>query len=645
MCGIAGRVNFVTGRPPSVELVRAMCNLLTHRGPDSGGAVVQGIAGLGHRRLAIINLSPAGRQPMSTCDGQVLITFNGEIYNFQELRSTLESRGHTFHTRTDTEVILAAYREFDVNCLQYLNGMFAFAIWDVQRERLFMARDRAGKKPLYYWLDQDGLAFASEPKAFLADPAFTATPNPVALSAYLTYQYVPTPLSAFQGVKKVPPANYLLLERGDISIKRYWKLSYARKTTISEQEAAAALLDKLREAVKVRLISDVPLGAFLSGGVDSGAIVALMAQLGSAPVRTFSIGFEEKAFDELAYARLVAERYQTDHREFVVRPKAIDLLPRLVWHYNEPFADSSAIPTFVLSELTRRYVTVALNGDAGDENFAGYERYLANLLAHQFDRMPEMVRRPIGRLAARMPRSGKSGSLLSRGRRFAEALSEPRERRYARWMSHFSHSLKTELCRSDFLEAGGPDAASILVDAYAASDATDFVDATLDVDVNNYLPDDLLVKVDIATMAHGLEGRSPLLDHNVMEFAASLPSNFKIKNGIKKHILKKAVESLLPAEIIDRPKMGFGVPLEAWFRDELKEMAFDILLSRQMREREYFNESFVKRLLDEHTKGVASWHYQLWNLLMLELWHRAFIDQRPTRFSDVASGLGAVAVT
>jgi len=621
-----------------------MCDLLAHRGPDGGHAVVDGVAGLGHRRLAIIDLSPAGRQPMSTANGHVWITFNGEIYNFQELRSKLEARGHRFQTRTDTEVILAAYEEFGVECLGHLNGMFALAIWDRPRQRLLMARDRAGKKPLYYWKNHDGLAFASEPKAFLADADFSPEADPAALSAYLTYQYVPTPQSAFKGVKKLPPAHYLLAENGKISIERYWKLSYSRKTTMTEPEAAEALLEKLREAVRIRLVSDVPLGAFLSGGIDSGSVVALMAQLGSSPVKTFSIGFEEKAFDELEYARMVAARYGTDHREFVVRPDAVELLPRLVWHYNEPFADSSAIPTFVLSELTRRYVTVALNGDAGDENFAGYERYRANVLAQRYDRVPAAVRRPLRRLAELMPHSGKSGSLLSKGKRFVEAFGEPREQRYARWMSHFHRSLRVELCRPDFLEAGGPDPASILVDAYAASDATDFVDATLDVDVQNYLPDDLLVKVDIATMAHGLEGRSPLLDYNVMEFAASLPSAFKLKGGVKKHILKLAVSSLLPDEIINRPKMGFGVPLETWFRHELKEMAYDILLSPRLRQRGYFNDAFVKRLLDEHSSGARAWHYQLWNLLVLELWHRAFIDRRPTRFDDVAMGLGAMAV-
>jgi asparagine synthase (glutamine-hydrolysing) len=629
VCGIAGRINYVSERPVSPSLVQGMCDLLAHRGPDGSGIWTSGHAGLGHRRLAIIDLSDAGKQPMSTSDGQVWLTFNGEIYNFLELRAELESRGHRFRSQTDSEVILYAYREYGVECINRLRGMFALAIWDQPHRRLLVARDRLGKKPLFYTSDSDGIAFASEPKAFLADPSFSPAANPEALSAYLTYQYVPAPMSAFAGVHKLPPAHYLVVEDGRVTIRRYWKLSYAAKSNLTEAEAVDELRSRLREAVKIRLVSDVPLGAFLSGGIDSGSIVALMSELGAAPVRTFSIGFEEKEYDELEYARLVANRYETQHREFVVRPNALEILPRLVWHYNEPFADSSAIPTYILSELTRRYVTVALNGDAGDENFAGYERYRANVLASRYDEIPPMLRRPIDLVARMVPASGTSGSVMSRGKRFLEALGEGRERRYIRWMSHFHPLLKAELCQADFQEAAGPDPSDILLRSYADSDAPDFVDATLDVDVNNYLPDDLLVKVDIATMAHGLEGRSPLLDHPLMEFAASLPSRFKMNGGIKKYILKEAVKPLLPKEIIERPKMGFGVPLEHWFRHELKELAHDVLLSDSLRQRGYFHERVIRRLLDEHTRGVRAWHYQLWNLLMFESWHRMFIDARP----------------
>jgi asparagine synthase (glutamine-hydrolysing) len=630
VCGIAGRINYVSERPVSAALVQGMCDLIAHRGPDGSGVWTRGHAGLGHRRLAIIDLSEAGAQPMSTSDGQIWLTFNGEIYNFMELRSELEARGHRFRSHTDSEVILYAYREYGVECISRFRGMFAFAIWDEPRRRLLIARDRLGKKPLFYTTDADGLAFASEPKSFLADPSFSSTPNPAALSAYLTYQYVPAPMSAFEGVHKLPPAHYLLVEDGRVTIRRYWKLSYGTKRKITEPEAVDELRSRLREAVRIRLVSDVPLGAFLSGGIDSGTIVALMSELGAAPVRTFSIGFQEKEYDELEYARLVAQRYETRHEEFVVRPNALEILPRLVWHYNEPFADSSAIPTFLLSELTRRYVTVALNGDAGDENFAGYERYRANVLASPFDEIPPALRRPLDFLARIVPASGTSKSVMSRGKRFLEGLGEGRERRYVRWMSHFQPLLKSELCQTDFQQAAGGDATDILLRSYAESDAPDFVDATLDVDVNNYLPDDLLVKVDIATMAHGLEGRSPLLDHPLMEFAASLPSGLKMNGAIKKYILKEAVKPLLPKEIIERPKMGFGVPLDHWFRHELKELAYDVLLSDSLRQRGYFHEHVIRRLLDEHTRGVRSWHYLLWNLLMFESWHRMFIDARPT---------------
>ena len=645
MCGIAGRVNFRTGRPADDRLVQEMCDLIAHRGPDGAGTHRRGHVALGHRRLAIIDTSDAGLQPMSDAAGTVWLTFNGEIYNFQELRRSLEARGHRFRSRTDTEVILAAYAEYGVECLSRLEGMFALALWDEARQRLLLARDRAGKKPLYYWLNGDGLAFASEPKAFLADPDFVPAADPAALSAYLTYQYVPTPQSAFAGVSKLPPAHYLLLEGSQLGVHRYWKLSYKSKRQMKDDEAADELLDHLREAVRSRLVSDVPLGAFLSGGIDSAAIVALMSELGAAPVKTFSIGFEEKAFDELPYARLVAERYATDHHEFVVRPDAVALLPRLVWHYNEPYADSSAIPTFVLSEITRRYVTVALNGDAGDENFAGYERYRANVLASRYDRLPHPLKRSVAGVAGLLPASGRAGTVGSKLRRFATALAEPRERRYIRWVSHFGRDLKAQLCTEDFLRAAAFDAEALLMATYASSDAPDFVDATLDVDVNHYLPDDLLVKVDIATMAHGLEGRSPFLDRRVMEFAASLPSHLKLRNGNKKFILKKAVAGLVPREILERPKMGFGVPLESWFRRELKDLAFDVLLSTRAAGRGYFRQPVVRRMLERHVSGIESAHYQLWNLLMLELWHRAFIDRPPSRSRQGAETLGALVGT
>jgi asparagine synthase (glutamine-hydrolysing) len=567
---------------------------------------------------------------MTTSDGDLIITFNGEIYNFLELRRDLEARGHRFRSRTDTEVMLASYREWGVECLAKFRGMFAFALWDVTKRTLFVARDRVGKKPLHYLLDDDGIALASEPEAFLADRAFQPRPNPHAISAYLSLQYVPSPLSAFEGVKKLPPGHFMLVRGGKVTVERYWKLSYATKRQLTEPAACEALLERLREAVRLRLISDVPLGAFLSGGVDSSGIVALMASLSNAPVKTFSIGFDDKDFDELPYARLVAQRYATDHHEFIVRPDARDIFSNLVWHYNEPYADPSAIPTYYLAELARRHVTVALNGDAGDENFAGYRRYIIPKRAERFDRLPRAVRRALGTLARRAPVPRRSDSVLYRGRRWLRNLSDTPAGRNSRHAMVFDSDLKDEICDPAFVTStGAAGASAFLVDAFEASDAPDAVDALLDVDVAYYLPDCLLVKVDIATMAHGLEGRSPMLDHEFMEFAASLPSRFKLRGATTKYILKKAVRDLLPADILDRPKKGFSVPLESWFRNELRELSGDLLLDGRLAARGYFRPGMVEHLLDEHWRGVARWENQLWSLLMLESWHRMFIDARP----------------
>lgn len=637
MCGIAGRLNFLSGAPVSSAVIQRMCDLIAHRGPDGDGTLVQREIGLGHRRLAIIDLSPAGRQPMISTDERFWITFNGEIYNFQELVAQLSAAGRRFRTRTDTEVILAAYAEYGPDCLARLRGMFAFAIWDAHEKTLFIARDRLGKKPLHYFVDRDGIVFASEPKAFLADPAFHAEPDLEAISAYLSYQYVPSPLSAFKGVQKLPPAHYLLVRDGRLTIHRYWKLSYANKREISEAEASEELVARLREAVKLRMISDVPLGAFLSGGIDSSAVVALMAECSSGPVKTFSIGFNEKDYDELPFARAVARRYGTDHHEFVVSPRATEIFPKLVWHYNEPYADESAIPTYYLSELTRQHVTVALNGDGGDESFAGYNRYLENRAAACYTRLPERVRRILSAAGGTIP--GGADGRIAKGRDWLTRMAEPRTRRYARRVMQFGPLLKAEICTPEFRQATADrDGADLIVDALRQSDARDFLEAALDADVAHYLPDCLLVKVDIATMAHGLEGRSPLLDHEFMEFAASLPRSLKLRGREKKYIFRRAVRHLLPAEILDRPKMGFGVPLEHWFRHELRDMAYDLLLSRRTLERGYFRRDVVQRLLVQHSKGTHSWHDELWNLLMLEMWHRTFIDSPvPGRQSGLTS--------
>jgi asparagine synthase (glutamine-hydrolysing) len=629
VCGIAGRVNFASGAPVVEDTLRRMCALIGHRGPDGEGVFVDGAVGLGHRRLAIIDLSPAGRQPMSAAAGQVWITFNGEIYNFHDLRAALEKRGHRFHSQSDTEVLLAAYLEHGVSCLNHLRGMFAFAIWDARTRSLFMARDRLGKKPLHYHVDRDGIAFASEPKAFLGDPGFAPEPDLEAIGQYLTYQYIPSPYSAFRGVRKLPPAHYLLLRDGALHVQRYWSLAYGPKRRTTEAEACEELISRLTESVRLRLISDVPLGAFLSGGIDSSAIVALMAQQSSAPVKTFSIGFDEKDYDELTYARLVARRYGTDHHEFVVRPDAAAILSSLVWHYNEPYADESAIPTYCLSQLTRQHVTVALNGDAGDENFAGYERYVPERVVELYGRLPRALRRMVAGAADTLPSLGGPRGLVARGQRWLDRGADTRAGRYARRLTYFDSMLKQYVCTPEFLRASGGNAADgLLLRALDDSGTGNFLDAMMRADVALYLPDCLLVKVDIASMAHGLEARSPLLDHTFMEFTATLPADFKMRNGVKKHIFRKAVAHLLPAEILGRRKMGFGVPLESWFRGALRELVRDTLLGNSA-ERGYFRRDVVVRWIEEHEHGIRKWHDQLWTLLMLELWHRAYIDQRP----------------
>ncbi len=600
-----------------------------HRGPDDGGILCAGPVGLAHRRLSIIDLSPAGHQPMGNEDGSIWIVFNGEIYNFQELRPDLLQRGHRFRSQTDTEVILHLYEAHGVECLSRLRGMFAFAIWDGPNRQLFLARDRLGKKPLYYQVDAEALRFASEAKAILQDPAVAVRPDPAGISQYLTYGYVPGAGSAFQGLRRLPPAHYLLCRDGRVEVERYWRLRRDRKAVQSEAAWCEEIRARLEEAVRLRLVSDVPLGAFLSGGIDSSAVVAMMSRIGKGPVKTFSIGFAEPEYDELTHARRVAERFSTEHHELVVRPDAAAILPKLAWHYDEPFGDSSAVPTYAVAQITREHVTVALNGDAGDENFGGYDRYLASCLAASFDRWPGagVLQQAIRTGLHLWPRRGRRTGILQRGRRFLEGLAEPPERRYARWFCHFHGERKTDLCTPEFRRAAGEaDDLEVLLAAYRESDAPDFGDAILGVDSALYLPDDLLVKVDIASMAHSLEARSPFLDHEFMEFAATIPFDLKVRGRTKKYILKQALRGLLPGSILDRPKMGFGVPIDHWLRHDLRELAHDTLLGPRAASRGYFHQEAVARLLDEHVRGKANWQYLLWTLLMLELWHRTHVD-------------------
>jgi len=625
MCGICGIISTDPSEHFDSRIIQRMRDTLAHRGPDDKGAYLGPGIALGHRRLSIIDLRPEGRQPMANEDGRVQIVFNGEIYNFAEHRDWLIAKGHRFKSRTDTEVIIHLYEELGVDCLKRLRGMFAFAIWDERKRFLFLARDRLGKKPLFYHFDGKRLLFASEIKALLAHPSVTAAADPQAIDYYVSLGYVPGPFSAFKGVRKLPPAHYLTFSQGKLEVQRYWQVHYLPKLELSENAACAQIVERLTEAVKLRLISDVPLGAFLSGGIDSSAIVALMAKLSNAPVKTFSIGFNEPEYDETEHARSVAQQFGTEHHQFTVEPDAIDILETLVWHFDEPFADSSALPTYYLSKLTREHVTVALNGDAGDENFAGYPRYLVTLLSQYLYSGSGPLRGVMGSTAAQGRKLFRDNSKMARCLRLIERTLKSGPRLgYLRLMTHRPGE---SMYSADFASSVDRDAAEkLIMAAYDRSDAKHIVDATLNVDLDLYLPYDLLVKVDIASMAVGLEARSPMVDHEFVEFVATLPARFKISGLTLKAIFKKALRGLLPERILTRRKMGFGVPLDHWFRGQLSELLRDTLLSQRSLERGYFRRRSVEQLVEAHISGRSNHQYQLWNLLMLELWHRVFID-------------------
>ncbi len=638
MCGICGKIYFDPARLVTQQEVLQMSHTLAHRGPDGEGVWANDNVGLAHRRLAIIDLRAVAAQPMSNADGSVWITFNGEIYNFRELRADLEARGYRFRTQSDTEVIIHAYEAYGRDCLARLRGMFAFAIWDARTRVLLLARDRVGKKPLFYWIGRDRLLFASEIKALLVDRAVPLAPDPRAVDHFLALHYVPAPNTAFQGIYKLPAAHWLEVRDGQIETGRYWKLRYTPKQHLTEQDAVAELRWRLAEAVRLRLVSDVPLGAFLSGGVDSSAVVAYMAQETTAPVRTFAVGFEESAFDERQFARMVAERYGTDHTELIVKAPVTDILPRLVWHYDEPFGDASAVPSYAIAALTRQYVTVVLNGDGGDENFAGYDRYFMHRLICHGDKVPRQVWRTVAALTRRLPAGWHHHAFYKRLAKAAELLAQVPERRYVRWFGLCTPEERHHLYTAAFrATVGGSDPEALFVEVFGQSDAEEWTDATLAADVQLYLADDLLVKMDRATMAHSLEARSPFLDHSLMEFVASLPAHFKLAGRNKKYLLKAALRGVLPDVVLDRPKMGFSAPIAHWFRNELREMAYDVLLTPTTLQRGYFRKQVMAQLLDEHCTGRQDHAETLWQLLVLELWHRTFIDAGGVVWRDRAT--------
>lgn len=623
MCGIAGKMIF-SGDIVNKSLINKMCNTLVHRGPDDEGVYTAPYIGLGQRRLSIIDLSRTAAPPLANEDETVWLVFNGEIYNFNSLRKTLVDKGHIFKTHTDTEVIIHLYEEYGIDCLKYLRGMFSFALWDAEKKRLFAARDHMGKKPFYYTKSTSAFIFGSEIKAITADPEVSVNPDYRAIDSYLTYQYVPSPLTAFSGIYKLPPAHYLLCDsKGTTHIERFWVPTSPDKIDGSPEEIQLAILAHLAEAVRMRMISDVPLGAFLSGGIDSGIIVALMAIESSKPVKTFSIGFEDSEFNELPYARLVAERYGTEHHELIVKPNLHEVLPLLVKHYNEPFADSSAVPTFYVSKMTREHVTVALSGDGGDESFAGYSHYSQMQAWERFDVVPVSVRKSSCTAVASLLKLFPKGNLSARADRALTIIGAELPERYQLQMATLKPQEKQMLYTESFRSLLGNDRVLLTMPWNASMDSLDWM---MRHDLNYYLPDCLMVKTDRASMANSLEVRCPFLDHAFVEYAATIPSNLKRDNTGGKIILKKAAARLLPPEILHKKKSGFGIPLANWFRGELSGFIKSMLLDNTALKRGLFEPGIVKIMIEEHIAGKRDWSNRLWALLFLEMWFREFID-------------------
>ena len=630
MCGIAGFAEQhqrggwigVDTVEENTALLRAMCAAIRHRGPDDEGIRVMPGAALGMRRLSIIDLA-TGHQPMHNEDSTVWVVFNGEIYNYAELRADLVNRGHRFYTASDTETIVHAYEEWGEDAFRRLRGMFGIALWDSRDGSLLLARDRVGIKPLHFAVTGGRLYFGSEIKSILAADAVEPALDFQALDHYLSFLYTPRDASIFAGIRKLPPGHLLRWRNGTADIRRYWELPAEEHMPASEEEAVEALRAVLRDAVRSHLMSEVPLGAFLSGGVDSSLVVGLMAEASSRPVRTFSIGFDDPRYDELEHARSVARHFGTEHHEFVVKPDALAIIDDLIGHFDEPFGDSSAIPTWYVSEIARRHVTVVLSGDGGDELFGGYERYSPHPRIAAFDRWSPPATRSVASLVWPLLPHGATG------KNFLRRAARDERGRYLDQIGYFQRDEKDALLTGDVRgRIAGTDAEARLATHFARFGGLPWHGQMMNFDFETYLPEDILTKVDRMSMAHSIESRVPLLDNNVVDFAARLPAALKIKNGRKKHVLKEAAAGLLPAGILARRKQGFAVPVGGWFRGDLREFFSDVLLSARARERGYFEPRFVERLVREHVTSRRDHTLRLWGLVVFELWHREYLDNR-----------------
>ncbi|MDH7512945.1 MAG: asparagine synthase (glutamine-hydrolyzing) [Clostridiales bacterium] len=632
MCGICGIATTSKAEAVSPAVLTSMCRTIVHRGPDDEGIYKEETAGLAARRLSIIDLA-GGHQPLANEDRTIWIAHNGEVYNFPQLREALAGRGHVFRTRTDTETIVHSYEEWGEEFVHKLRGMFAFAIWDGRERKLLLVRDRLGVKPLYYTLLGDGtLVFGSELKAVIAHPQVQRALEPKALDLYLTLEYVPAPFSMFKDIHKLPAGSILVYKEGQAEIKSYWDVVAAlpKKREVTEKELPA-IMDELyallKESVHLRLISDVPLGAFLSGGIDSSTIVGLMRELGASPLKTFSIGFEEVSYNELKYARRVAERFATDHEEFILEPQALELTEKLIRHLDEPFGDFSIFPTYLVSQMARSRVKVILSGDGGDEVFGGYEHYQAQKIAGS--KAVKTAGRPLSRLINTFPPSSKKKGFWNKLQRYLLGLEQDPRLRHLRWMTFLSSRDKGRLYTDDLkTRLGGLEEMTELSpfrEIFAALPSFDPINGELYLDLKTYLADDIMVKVDRMSMAASLEAREPLLDHKLVEFAFSLPGGLKL-NGLKtKWVFKKTMERLLPRENIYRPKEGFSIPIKHWLRHELKDMLLDYLSEKRIKEQGLFNYGPVKKMIDGHLTGRKNWSHQLWALLVFEVWRENYL--------------------